>query len=78
MGLGAMGGLTAFDRILGKQGGEAAPADDVEDAGGEAGADTIGIGDAVASQVSPRLYETLIQPREKQLVTALKESGAIP
>jgi len=42
----------------------------------EAGADTIGIGDAIASQVSPELYERLIQPREKRLVQALKSMGA--
>ena len=42
-----------------------------------AGADTIGIGDAIASQVSPGLYETLIQPREKRLVRALKDMGAV-
>jgi MtaA/CmuA family methyltransferase len=42
----------------------------------DAGADTIGIGDAVASQVSPDMYESLIQPREKQLVTAIKAMGA--
>ncbi len=42
----------------------------------EAGADTIGIGDAIASQVSPRLYERLIQPREKRLVEAVKAMGA--
>jgi MtaA/CmuA family methyltransferase len=43
----------------------------------EAGADTIGIGDAIASQVSPDLYERLIQPREKRLVRALKDMGAL-
>lgn len=42
----------------------------------EAGADTIGIGDAIASQVSPRLYNRLIQPREKRLVQAIREMGA--
>jgi MtaA/CmuA family methyltransferase len=42
----------------------------------EAGADTIGIGDAVASQVSPALYRDLIQPREKRLVDAVHEMGA--
>ena len=42
----------------------------------EAGADTIGIGDAIASQVSPDLYENLILPREKLLVSAIKETGA--
>ena len=40
------------------------------------GADTIGIGDAVASQVSPQIYESLILPREKRLVSALKAMGA--
>lgn len=43
----------------------------------EAGADTIGIGDAIASQISPTLYERLIQPKEKRLVQAVKDMGAI-
>ena len=42
----------------------------------EAGADTIGIGDAIASQVSPRVYKKLIQPRQKRLIQAIKEMGA--
>lgn len=42
----------------------------------EAGADTIGIGDAIASQVGPDLYEELIQPREKRLVRAIQGMGA--
>ncbi len=42
----------------------------------DAGADTIGIGDAIASQVAPRTYEKLIQPREKQLVQAIQGMGA--
>jgi MtaA/CmuA family methyltransferase len=42
----------------------------------EAGADTIGIGDAVASQVGPQFYESMIQPREKRLVSAIKDMGA--
>ena len=42
----------------------------------EAGADTIGIGDAIASQISPETYESLIQPREKRLVRAIKNMGA--
>ena len=42
-----------------------------------AGADTIGIGDAVASQISPKIYEKLIQPREKRLVKAIQEMGAL-
>ena len=40
------------------------------------GADTIGIGDAIASQVSPRIYRSLILPREKRLVDAVHEAGA--
>lgn len=42
----------------------------------EAGADTIGIGDAAASQVSRGAYEELILPREQRLVRGLKEMGA--
>jgi uroporphyrinogen decarboxylase len=42
----------------------------------DAGADTIGIGDAVASQVSPDIYENFILPREQQLVTAIKGMGS--
>lgn len=42
----------------------------------EAGADTIGIGDAIASQLSPDIYEQLVQPREKQLVEAIHAAGA--
>ncbi len=43
----------------------------------EAGADTIGIGDAIASQVSPGMYEELIFPREKKLVDAIHERGGL-
>lgn len=42
----------------------------------EAGADTIGIGDAIASQIDPDTYDALIQPREKQLVEAIHAAGA--
>ena len=42
----------------------------------ELGADTIGIGDAAASQVSADIYERLILPRELRLVKGLKEMGA--
>lgn len=42
----------------------------------EAGADTIGVGDAIASQVGPDLYEDFIQPREKRLVHAIQAMGA--
>ncbi len=41
----------------------------------EAGADTIGIGDAVCSQISPDVYEEFILPREKRLVDAIKKMG---
>jgi MtaA/CmuA family methyltransferase len=41
-----------------------------------AGADTIGIGDAIASQLSPDFYETYIQPREMLLVQAIHKAGA--
>lgn len=40
-----------------------------------AGADTIGIGDAVASQVSARTYESAILPHELTLVAALHGMG---
>ena len=42
----------------------------------DAGADTIGIGDAIASQVSPATYERLIQPRERRLIEAVHAAGA--
>jgi MtaA/CmuA family methyltransferase len=42
-----------------------------------AGADTIGIGDAVASQVSAKVYESLILPHERRLVMALHGMGAL-
>ncbi|MBT4485663.1 MAG: hypothetical protein HOC71_18505 [Candidatus Latescibacteria bacterium] len=42
----------------------------------EAGADTIGIGDAIVSQVSPDIYERIIQPREKKMISAIKDMGA--
>lgn len=41
----------------------------------DAGADTIGIGDAIASQVSWETYERLILPREIRLVQALHAMG---
>lgn len=40
------------------------------------GADTIGIGDAAASQISADLYERLVLPRQQRLVRGLKEMGA--
>jgi MtaA/CmuA family methyltransferase len=41
----------------------------------KAGADTIGIGDAAASQVSPAIYEKLILPQERRLVRGIKDMG---
>lgn len=41
-----------------------------------AGADTIGVGDAIASQLPPELYEQLVVPREKKLVYAIHAAGA--
>lgn len=41
-----------------------------------AGADTVGIGDAIASQVTPDFYHAEIQPREARLVQAIREAGA--
>ena len=41
----------------------------------KAGADTIGIGDAMCSQISTQTYESLILPRQKKLVNAIHEAG---
>lgn len=41
-----------------------------------AGADTIGIGDAAASQISPDIYEQLVLPREQRLVRGIQQMGA--
>ncbi|MBN2302638.1 MAG: uroporphyrinogen decarboxylase family protein [Lentisphaerae bacterium] len=43
----------------------------------EAGVDTVGMGDAIASQIDPRTYERLIQPREKRIVKAIHNMGAL-
>jgi len=42
----------------------------------EEGADTIGIGDAICSQMSVEMYRELIWPREKRLVSAIRSLGA--
>jgi MtaA/CmuA family methyltransferase len=42
----------------------------------EAGADVIGIGDAAASLIGPRLYDLFVLPQEKRLVAAIKAMGA--
>lgn len=43
----------------------------------EAGADIIGLGDAVASQVSPRMYRRYALPYEKRIFDAVHEMGAL-
>ncbi len=43
----------------------------------EAGADTMGVGDAIVSQISPAMYEELVFPREKRLVSALRDAGGL-
>lgn len=42
----------------------------------DAGADTIGMGDAAASQLSVETYERHVLPREQRLVRGIKEMGA--
>ena len=44
----------------------------------EAGADIIGLGDAICSQVSPRLYRELALPCEQRVFAAVREMGALP
>ncbi|MCX5646796.1 MAG: uroporphyrinogen decarboxylase family protein [Phycisphaerae bacterium] len=41
-----------------------------------AGADMIGVGDAVASQISPAMYRQFVLPFEKRLFDAIHEAGA--
>jgi MtaA/CmuA family methyltransferase len=40
------------------------------------GADFIGVGDAIASQIGPTLYEDFVLEREKKLIKAIHEMGA--
>ena len=42
----------------------------------EAGADLIGIGDAAASLIGPKLYDQFVQPYETKLIAAIKAMGA--
>lgn len=42
----------------------------------DAGADTIGVGDAICSQISPQIYNEWIWPRQKRLFEAIKAKGA--
>jgi uroporphyrinogen-III decarboxylase len=43
----------------------------------EAGADTIGIGDAIVSQVSPDIYSSQIFPHEKRLIDKIHAAGGL-
>jgi uroporphyrinogen decarboxylase len=43
----------------------------------EAGADIIGVGDAIASQISPRMYRKYGLPYEKRIFDAIHEAGGI-
>jgi uroporphyrinogen-III decarboxylase len=43
----------------------------------EAGADIIGIGDAIASQISPEMYRRFALPYEKRVFDAVHELGAL-
>jgi len=42
----------------------------------EAGADVIGVGDSICSQLPPDVYSELIAPRQHRLFAAIKSSGA--
>jgi MtaA/CmuA family methyltransferase len=44
----------------------------------EAGAHMIGLGDAVASLVSPRQYQSFALPYEQRVFAAVREAGALP
>jgi MtaA/CmuA family methyltransferase len=44
----------------------------------DAGAHIIGIGDAVASQISPRMYREFALPYEQRISAAVTAKGAIP
>lgn len=43
----------------------------------KAGADTIGIGDAIVSQVSPKVYSELIFPNQRYLVNRVHQAGGL-
>jgi MtaA/CmuA family methyltransferase len=43
----------------------------------EAGADIIGLGDAIASQISPAMYRRFALPYEQRIFTAVHEMGAL-
>ncbi len=41
------------------------------------GCDTIGMGDAIASQISAQTYEKLVLPREKRIIDAIHNNGGL-
>jgi MtaA/CmuA family methyltransferase len=43
----------------------------------EAGADMIGLGDAVCSQISPKMYRQFALPYEQRIFAAVREMGAV-
>jgi uroporphyrinogen decarboxylase len=43
-----------------------------------AGADIIGLGDAIASQVAPKIYRQFALPYEQRIFAAVREMGALP
>jgi MtaA/CmuA family methyltransferase len=43
----------------------------------EAGADTVGVGDAIASQMSAEMYEEFVFPREKRLFEGIHAAGGL-
>ena len=43
----------------------------------EAGADIIGLGDTVCSQISPKMYQQFALPYEQRIFTAVHEMGAV-
>lgn len=43
----------------------------------KAGADTIGIGDAIVSQISPAVYKDLIVPHQQRLIDGIREAGGL-
>lgn len=44
----------------------------------KAGADIIGLGDAIASTISPKMYRAFALPYEQRIFAAVREMGAIP
>jgi len=44
----------------------------------EAGADIIGLGDAICSQISPKMYRQFALPYEQRIFDAVREMGAVP